>query len=36
MDLRDAVHEAGRNIEIIADNINPPRPEGQAVKGSEE
>ena len=32
-DLRDAVHAAGRNINIIANNINPPRPEGQDIKG---
>ena len=32
-DLRDAADKADRNIEIIANNINPPRPEGEYIKG---
>ena len=35
-DLIDAADEAGRNIEITADNILPPQAEGHDIKGSED
>ncbi len=32
-DLRSAAQKVNRKIDIIANNINPPRPEGENIKG---